>query len=75
MPYPAPFLRDLRLRESFVAVNHPAQTVDRDGNAREIEIGGRHDLCIVPRIVPVVEAMTAIALADLALQNRAARIG
>ena len=50
------------------------QTVDREGNAREIEITGRHDLCIVPRIVPVVEAMTAIALADMALLDRAARI-
>ena len=50
------------------------QTVDRENRAREIEITGRHDLCIVPRIVPVVEAMTALALADLALLNRSARI-
>ncbi len=48
-------------------------TVDKDGNATEIEVLGRHDPCLVPRAVPVVEAMTAIVLLDLALRNRSAR--
>ncbi len=39
----------------------------------EIEIQGRHDICLCPRIVPVVEAMTAITLADLLLRNRCAK--
>ena len=39
-----------------------------------ILIEGRHDVCLCPRIVPVIEAMTYITLADLYLQNRAARI-
>ncbi|HSV96030.1 MAG TPA: chorismate synthase [Spirochaetota bacterium] len=39
-------------------------TVDTDGNSRSISVEGRHDPCIVPRIVPVVEAMAAIVLLD-----------
>ncbi|MBR4464609.1 MAG: chorismate synthase [Treponema sp.] len=40
----------------------------------DLVIEGRHDVCLCPRIVPVIEAMTAITLADLLLQNRAARV-
>ncbi|WP_407429125.1 chorismate synthase [Treponema sp.] len=40
----------------------------------DLVIEGRHDVCLCPRIIPVIEAMTAIVLADLALQNRAAKI-
>jgi chorismate synthase len=42
-------------------------TVDRAGSVRELAVTGRHDVCIVPRAVPVVEAMTAIVLADMVL--------
>ena len=49
-------------------------TVDKDFQERKITITGRHDPCIVPRIIPVVEAMAAIVLADMALLNRCARI-
>jgi len=41
------------------------QTVDIQGNATEIRISGRHDACVVPRAVPVVEAMAAMTLVDL----------
>ncbi len=47
---------------SSVAV--PQKTIDIDGNDAEIVTEGRHDPCICPRIVPVVEAMTAIILED-----------
>ena len=40
----------------------------------DLVIEGRHDVCLCPRIVPVIEAMTAIVLADLMLQARAARV-
>ena len=40
----------------------------------DISIEGRHDVCLCPRIVPVIEAMTAIVLADMLLRNRSARI-
>ena len=56
------------------SIGRPQRTVDAAGSEREITIGGRHDVCIAPRIVPVVEAMTAITLADLALRQRCARL-
>lgn len=46
------------------------QTIDLKTNrAAKIEIKGRHDTCIVPRVVPVVEAMMAITLCDFALRT------
>ena len=49
------------------------KTVNICGKEVEIEISGRHDPCLVPRIVPVVESMAAIVAADLLLRNRTAR--
>lgn len=49
-------------------------TVDTDLNAIEIAAHGRHDACVVPRAVPVVEAMTAIVLFDAYLAARCARL-
>lgn len=46
------------------------QTVDRQGRAAAVRVGGRHDLSAIPRIVPVLEAMTALALADALLLQR-----
>jgi len=40
------------------------KTVDTAGREREIEVHGRHDPCIVPRVVPVVEHMAALVLLD-----------
>ena len=40
------------------------QTVSKEGENTTIEIKGRHDPCICPRIVPVVEAMIALTLLD-----------
>jgi len=40
------------------------QTVDRDGNAVTLEAQGRHDPCVLPRAVPMVEAMACLVLAD-----------
>lgn len=40
------------------------RTIDLAGQNREIEVGGRHDPCIVPRAVPVIEAMAALVLLD-----------
>lgn len=47
------------------------QTRDTHGNVTEISVGGRHDPCIVPRILPVAEAMLALVLIDAALHHRA----
>jgi chorismate synthase len=45
------------------------QTRDIHGNGCEISVGGRHDPCIVPRIVPVAEAMLALVLLDCVLEE------
>ena len=47
------------------------KTIDTDGNNRTIVIEGRHDPCIVPRIIPVVESMAALVVLDaLAIQEK-----
>ena len=46
----------------------------RDGHTGIISIKGRHDPVIVPRAVSVVEAMAALALADLLLENMCATV-
>ena len=46
------------------SIARPQKTVDLTGRERTIRTEGRHDACICPRIVPVVEAMTAITLED-----------
>ncbi len=46
------------------------QTVDRDGNAVTLEARGRHDPCVLPRAVPMVEAMVCLVLADHWLRQR-----
>jgi chorismate synthase len=55
------------------SISKKQKTVDRKGKILELIIRGRHDVCIVPRAVPVVEAMTALVLADLLLLNRVNR--
>lgn len=49
------------------------QTVDVDGNAVTLQGRGRHDPCVLPRAVPIVESMTALVLADHALRQRGQR--
>ncbi len=51
------------------SIEKTQQTRDIHGNAVGISIRGRHDLCIVPRIVPVAEAMLALVLADCMLEQ------
>jgi chorismate synthase len=46
-------------------------TVDRGGNAVTLEAQGRHDPCVLPRAVPIVEAMVLLVLADHWLRQRA----
>ena len=52
-------------------IMHNQQTVDAAGNAAEISGKGRHDPCVVPRAVPIVEAMAALVLADHYLRQKA----
>ncbi|TAL33933.1 MAG: chorismate synthase [Spirochaetes bacterium] len=55
------------------SIARPQSTVDVRGAERAILIEGRHDPCIVPRVIPVIESMTALVLADaLAIQEKIA---
>jgi len=51
------------------SIAKPQKTRDIHGNEVEITVGGRHDPCIVPRILPVAEAMLALVLADAVLEQ------
>ena len=50
------------------------EAVDNDGTPVIIKPKGRHDSCVVPRAVPIVEAMAAIVILDNVLINRASRL-
>jgi chorismate synthase len=47
------------------------ETVNFDGEPVTLAAKGRHDPCVVPRAVPIVESMAALVLMDMALQQRA----
>ncbi len=51
-------------------IKQPQETADFDGQPAVLEAKGRHDPCVVPRAVPIVEAMTALTLGDLLLRQR-----
>jgi len=50
-------------------IGRSQDTVDFDGNDVQLEAKGRHDPCVVPRAVPIVETMAALVLADMALRQ------
>lgn len=50
------------------------ETIDSKGNKATAEGKGRHDPCVVPRAVPIVEAMTALVLADFWLLNKISKL-
>jgi chorismate synthase len=52
----------------------PQDTVDRQGRATTYTARGRHDPCVLPRAVPMVEAMTALVLCDHVLRRLGARV-
>ncbi|MCS7297166.1 MAG: chorismate synthase [Bacteroidia bacterium] len=63
----------LRFRVAFKPISslqQPQVTMTRFGKPTVIKIKGRHDPCPIPRAVPVVEAMTAIVLADFLLLSQ-----
>lgn len=67
---------DLQFEVAFKAPSTIAKaqrTVNRDLEEVTLEAHGRHDPCVVPRAVPIVEAMACLVLADLLLRQRLAR--
>lgn len=68
---------DIHLAVAFkpvATIFRPQDTVDVHGQPATIQPRGRHDPCVVPRAVPLVEAMLALVLADHALRLRSARL-
>jgi chorismate synthase len=64
----------ITLRIAFkptATIMRPQETVDPDGNPATLLPKGRHDPCVLPRAVPIVEAMFAIVLADHCLRQAA----
>ena len=69
--------QDIYFRVAFKPVatilqNQP--TVNKDGEATEFTARGRHDPCVLPRAVPVVEAMAAMVVLDNWLMNRTSKL-
>ena len=64
---------DIAIRVAFkptATILREQQTVDEDCHDTTIKARGRHDPCVLPRAVPIVEAMMAIVLADHCLRQR-----
>ncbi|MFW2367319.1 MAG: chorismate synthase [Desulforhopalus sp.] len=52
-------------------ISLPQETVDFNGNSTTLEAKGRHDPCVVPRAVPIVESMAALVVLDMMLRQEA----
>ena len=64
---------DIYFRVAFkpvATIMQKQETIDNKGNKAEAEGKGRHDPCVVPRAVPIVEAMAALVLVDYYLLNK-----
>lgn len=68
---------DIYFRVAFkpvATILQPQQTVDKAGQPTELTARGRHDPCVLPRAVPVVEAMAAMVVLDYILLDRTVRL-
>ncbi len=64
---------DIYFRVAFkpvATIMQSQDTLDTNGNIVEMQGRGRHDPCVVPRAVPIVEAMAALVIADFFLRNK-----
>ncbi|MEB3258076.1 MAG: chorismate synthase [Cyanobacteriota bacterium] len=64
---------DILIRVGFkptATIRKPQQTINAQGEATILEAKGRHDPCVLPRAVPMVEAMVALVLADHLLRQQ-----
>jgi len=67
----------ISLRVAFkptATINFEQSTVTRSGESTNLRAKGRHDPCVLPRAVPMVEAMIALVLADHLLRNRTSNL-
>jgi chorismate synthase len=49
-------------------------SVDKQGNEITVSGKGRHDPCVLPRAVPIVEAMAALVIADFLLRSKVSKL-
>jgi chorismate synthase len=57
----------------IASIAREQETIDVRGNPAKITVRGRHDACVIPRIIPVCEAMVCLVIADHLLRQRAVR--
>lgn len=68
---------DIYFRTAFkpvATIMQDQDSVDINGQPVTVSGKGRHDPCVVPRAVPIVEAMAALVLVDMYLRNKAAKV-
>ncbi len=68
---------DIYFRVAFkpvATILQPQRTIDINGHRTEVTARGRHDPCVLPRAVPVVEAMAAMVILDCCLLDRTVRM-
>ena len=68
---------DIYFRVAFkpvATIMQKQNTLDKSGNIIEMQGKGRHDPCVVPRAVPIVEAMAALVIADYWLLNKTTKL-
>ncbi len=68
---------DIVFRVAFkpvATIMQKQKTINAEGQEVEMKGKGRHDPCVVPRAIPIVEAMAALVLADYYLLNRTSKI-
>ena len=68
---------DIVFRVAFkpvATIMKPQESVDREGNSVSVEGRGRHDPCVLPRAVPIVDAMAALVITDHYLRQRLSRL-
>ncbi|WP_029033014.1 chorismate synthase [Salinimicrobium terrae] len=68
---------DIVFRVAFkpvATIMQKQKTINAEGESVEMQGKGRHDPCVVPRAIPIVEAMAALVLADYYLMDRTSRI-
>ena len=68
---------DIYFRVAFkpvATVMKPIKTIDKEGHLKELRAKGRHDPCVLPRAVPIVEAMAAMVIFDFMLIDRTSRL-
>ena len=68
---------DIYFRVAFkpvATIMQNQETINSKGEATEMKVNGRHDACVLPRAVPIVEAMAALVIVDHLFKNRNSKI-